>query len=156
MSQPDYREILTNLYSRFAPNMLDRVDSILEKYKGEEKELIRTLGEKYGVSGEDLFRISKPPSWVKALCDKHGFDSEQTKKIDKCFIDNEIDQDVSYSLTEPHCIGLFNTPLKLRMQIWEMVKKETGRSSEVEKLREEIVKLKNENDQLKAELQSKQ
>jgi hypothetical protein len=160
MAQPNYREILTNFWKKYNPDNLHNVDRALESYKGKEPEMFQILANKYAISNvEEIFSQfgkPKPPSWVKTLCDKHGFEDELCKSVTKTLEENGIDQDVFYSLTESHCNVLFNTPLKLRMQIWELVKKETGRSSEVEKLREEIVKLKNEIDQLKAELQSKQ
>ncbi len=158
MSDTNYRDLLVAFYSKHAPEKVSQVEHTLERYKGREKDMLEILATKYSISLEEIMKFSAPqaPSWLKVLCDKNGFDSVQTEKIGKCFIDNEIDQDVFYSLTEFHCNVLMNTPLKLRMQIWELVKKETGRSNENEKLKEEIVKLKNENDQLKAELQSKQ
>ncbi len=158
MSDPNYRALLVAFYTKHAPEKVSAVDATLAKYVGKEKELFEALAAKYNATAEEMEFWAPPqaPSWIKILCEKQGFNDEIVKSIKQSLEENGIGQDVFYSLTEPHCNALLNTPLIIRMHVWEIVKKETGRSNEVEKLREENLKLKNEIDQLKAELQSKQ
>jgi hypothetical protein len=158
MTDPNYRDLLVAFYTKHAPEKVSNIDNALGLFKGREKEMLEGLAMKYSISLEEIMKFSapQPPSWLKVLCDKNSFNEGLFNDINRSFAVNGIDQDMFYSLTELHCIGLLNTPLKVRIHVWELVKKETGRSNEVEKLKEEIVKLKNENDQLKAELQSKQ
>ncbi len=92
--------------------------------------------------------------WIDRIAAKHKV--YLPPELKNVLTDNGITQDIFYSaLTEADCKSLDNAPVACKIVLWQLVKLETGRSNEVEKLREENIKLKNENDQLKAELQSK-
>ena len=50
---PDsYRAILTDLYTRYNPEKLAKIDYILDKFVGKEEEVIAAVREKYGDNGD--------------------------------------------------------------------------------------------------------
>lgn len=47
--EEDYKSLLSSIYAKYNPPMLDKVDQMLEKYKGKEQLLIHALYRRYGI-----------------------------------------------------------------------------------------------------------
>jgi hypothetical protein len=148
----DWHERIKNFYLKYDPAKVNNIDHILLKFKGDEETLMEALISKYG---------PEPPaepklSWLDRLCEKHdGFSGDLPKEFSFHLNANRIDQDLFYSLTEQHCLALLNAPLGIRIKLWDLIKKETGKLNESEQLREENLRLRNEIQQLTTQLQAK-
>ena len=56
----DYHKILTDFYQKHNPEKLGQVDYLLNKYKGREEELVKSLKEKYGVTADESTPVEEP------------------------------------------------------------------------------------------------
>ena len=81
----DYKGILYRVYSKHNPEKLSDIDSLLERFKGREEDLVHDLHYKYPIEEGDLeadMDMSHPRTILYAACMQLGLDEKAVMFIE--------------------------------------------------------------------------